>query len=69
VAAEAHRQGVTIKGENAMGLTADEVNEWNRIESALKNPDAPYHGFTLLRIQQLRHSPYSLRRISELTAT
>lgn len=69
VAAEAHRQGVTIKGENAMGLTADEVNEWNRIESALNNPDAPYHGFTLLRIQQLRHSPYSLRRISELTAT
>lgn len=69
VAAEAQRQGVTIKGENAMGLTSDEINEWDRIESALHNPDAQYHGFTLLRIQQLRHSPYSLRRISELTTT
>jgi beta-amylase len=66
VAEEAHHQGVTIKGENAMGLTSDEVNEWDRIVSALKNPDAPYQGFTLLRMQQLRHSPYSLRRISEL---
>jgi beta-amylase len=66
VAEEAHRQGVTIKGENAMGLTADEVREWDRIASALSDPLAPYHGFTLLRIQQLRHSPYSLRRISEI---
>ncbi len=66
VAEEAQRQGVTIKGENAMGLTSDEVNEWDRIVAALNNPLAPYHGFTLLRIQQLRHSPYSLRRISEL---
>jgi len=66
VAEEAHRQGVTIKGENAMGLTADEANEWDRIASALSDPLVPYHGFTLLRIQQLRHSPYSLRRISEI---
>jgi len=66
VAEEAISQGVTIKGENAMGLTSDEANEWDRIVSALKNSEAPYKGFTLLRIQQLRHSPYSLRRISQL---
>jgi len=66
VAEEAISQGVTIKGENAMGLTSDEANEWDRIVGALKNPEAPYQGFTLLRIQQLRHSPYSLRRISQL---
>ncbi len=66
VAEEAHRQGVTIKGENAMGLTSDEANEWDHIVSALRYKGAPYQGFTLLRMQQLRHSPYSLRRISEL---
>jgi hypothetical protein len=68
VAEEAHHQGVIIKGENAMNLTLDEADEWDRIVSALTNSTAPYHGFTLLRIQQLRHSSYSLRRISELAS-
>ena len=66
LAEEAAQQKVVIKGENAMALTGDEVKEWSRIESALFNPDAPYHGFTLLRVGQLRYSSYSLRRVSEL---
>ncbi len=67
VAAEARHQKVTIKGENAMALTSDERNEWSRIWQALHNEEAPYAGFTLLRLDQLRYSEFTRHEMSELS--
>ncbi|MCC6977491.1 MAG: family 14 glycosylhydrolase [Candidatus Melainabacteria bacterium] len=52
VGAEAKRQGVPIKGENALSFTLPVPQSWDLMRSALALPgsDGVYEGLTLLRI-------------------
>lgn len=49
---EARKQGVPLKGENALNYTITSHNAWELIRSALRLPnnDGPYEGLTVLRM-------------------
>jgi hypothetical protein len=52
VGAEAARQGVPIKGENALGPNLQEQSAWERMRSHLC-ADGPFEGLTILRMAHL----------------
>jgi beta-amylase len=58
VGAEAKRQGVPIKGENALNFTLPVPQSWALMRSALALPgqDGVYEGLTLLRISDVLQS-------------
>ncbi|MCC7531141.1 MAG: family 14 glycosylhydrolase [Candidatus Melainabacteria bacterium] len=58
VGAEAKRQGVPIKGENALNFTLPVPQSWDLMRSALALPgqDGVYEGLTLLRIGDVLQS-------------
>ncbi len=58
VGAEAKRQGVPIKGENALNFTLPVPQSWDLMRSALALPgqDGVYEGLTLLRITDVLQS-------------
>jgi hypothetical protein len=55
VGAEAKRQGVTIKGENALAWSLADVFAWKMMRSALNLPgeDGDYEGLTILRLNDI----------------
>ncbi len=54
VGQESSRQGLTLKGENALSFTLADHNSWNRMRSFLALPEngahGNYYGLTLLRL-------------------
>lgn len=68
VGEEAQRQGVTIKGENALNFTLAEQVSWDNIRAALHLPgqDAPYSGLTLLRISDVVTIPLAHAECSDI---
>jgi len=58
VGAEAKRQGVPVKGENALNFTLPVPQSWDLMRSALALPgqDGVYEGLTLLRISDVLES-------------
>jgi beta-amylase len=73
VGEEARRQGVPIKGENALNFTLAENKSWDNIRSALKLPgqNAPYTALTLLRMSDVvtnKVATDQCRRLCELAA-
>jgi hypothetical protein len=68
VGAEARRQGVTIKGENALGWNLPKKRAWQLMREALALPgsDGVYEGLTLLRITELLDSFVAKTEFAEL---
>lgn len=64
VGEEAKRQGVNIKGENAIGPLMKYKFAWDNIENALEN--SGYSGLTILRMDELMENDYGKSRLSEL---
>ena len=53
---EAKRQGIIVKGENALNFTIHSHAAWKRIRSVLKpSPHGLYSGLTILRITDVAH--------------
>ncbi|MDZ4838145.1 MAG: family 14 glycosylhydrolase [Candidatus Melainabacteria bacterium] len=53
VGQESNRQGLHLKGENALSFTLSDNASWDRMQSFLKlpgNPNGRYEGLTLLRL-------------------
>lgn len=69
VGQEAGRQGLTLKGENALSFTLADHNSWNRMRSFLalpENPNGKYHGLTMLRIDgEVLHTEVGRTRLAE----
>ena len=63
VGEEAQRQGVTIKGENALNYTLASSESWKRLRSAL----GLYEGLTILRVSDVVENDVA-RREFEITA-
>ncbi len=68
VGAEAQRQGIRLKGENALGGTLANPNSWNILASHLKLPGQPgyYQGLTLLRLSDVLGSDVARHNIQLL---
>jgi beta-amylase len=69
VGQEAQRQGLSIKGENALGGNLANENAWNNMASHLRLPGQPgyYQGLTLLRLSDVLGSDAARRNIELLT--
>ena len=69
VGQEAQRQGIPIKGENALGGNLASDNAWNNMASHLRLPGQPgyYQGLTLLRLSDVLGSDTARRNIDALT--
>lgn len=63
VGAEAKRQGVVIKGENALNYTLYNVEAWQRLRSAM----SLYAGLTILRINDVTDNDVARREFQETT--
>jgi hypothetical protein len=63
VGTEAARQGVTIKGENALNYTLYVTDSWKRLRAAL----ALYEGLTILRVQDVVENDVARREFEETT--
>ena len=69
VGQEAQRQGIPLKGENALGGNLAGDNAWNILASHLKLPGQPgyYQGLTLLRLSDVLGSDAARRNIEKIT--
>jgi beta-amylase len=68
VGAEAERQQVSIKGENALGWNLPKRKSWRMMRNALRMPGATgaYEGLTLLRITDLVNSDVAMTKLKAL---
>jgi beta-amylase len=69
VGQEAQRQGIPLKGENALGGNLAGDNAWKTMASHLRLPGQPgyYQGLTLLRLSDVLGSETARRNIEQLT--
>ena len=69
VGQEAQRQGIPLKGENALGGNLGGDNAWNIMASHLRLPGQPgyYQGLTLLRLSDVLGSDAARHNIEILT--
>jgi hypothetical protein len=69
VGQEAQRQGIPIKGENALGGNLAGDNAWKSMASHLRLPGQPgyYQGLTLLRLSDVLGSDTARWNIEQLT--
>lgn len=69
VGAEAARQGLTIKGENALGWNIPYAACWQRMRShlAIEGENGVYEGLTLLRIGEVLESETARDEFKKLT--
>jgi beta-amylase len=65
---EAERQGLWLKGENALNGNLSDPAAWDRMRSLLDLPeqDGYYHGVTFLRMGDVVNNPVARAKISEL---
>ncbi|MBS1954258.1 MAG: family 14 glycosylhydrolase [Cyanobacteria bacterium SZAS-4] len=65
---EAERQGLWLKGENALNGNLSDAEAWNRMGSLLDLPkqDGYYHGVTFLRMGDVVNNPIARAKMSEL---
>lgn len=70
VGEEASRQGVPIKGENAVSWTLPERTAWDRMRShlALTGQDGRYGGLTILRMTHVVDDPVALEEMVKTLA-
>ena len=70
VGKEAQRQGVTVKGENALNFHLYEKNCWDRIRSHLAFPgnNGAYEGITFLRMSDVLGSPVGRSEFGRLVS-
>ena len=68
VGREAQRQGIPLKGENALGGTLQDPASWQRLASHLRMPgqEGYYNGLTLLRLSDVLGSDVSRYHIQQL---
>ncbi|HEY9774517.1 MAG TPA: family 14 glycosylhydrolase [Planktothrix sp.] len=71
VGAEARRQGVPIKGENALAWCINDVASWQMMRTALKMPgeEGDYEGLTLLRLSNVVYSDVALGALKHIMDT
>ncbi|MGE0172840.1 MAG: family 14 glycosylhydrolase [Oligoflexales bacterium] len=62
IAKEAKRQGVAIKGENALEIGSNDMVSWQNLDNAVKN--SSYEGITFLRLSNLPNSQHAAQYIS-----
>jgi beta-amylase len=65
---EAERQGLWLKGENALNGTLSDPAAWDRMSSLLDLPkqDGYFHGVTFLRMGDVVNNPIARAKMSEL---
>jgi hypothetical protein len=65
---EAERQGLWLKGENALNGNLSDAAAWDRMGSLLDLPkqDGYYHGVTFLRMGDVVNNPIARAKMSEL---
>lgn len=65
---EAERQGLWLKGENALNGTLGDAAAWDRMGSLLDLPkqDGYFHGVTFLRMGDVVNNPIARAKMSEL---
>ncbi|MFN8554030.1 MAG: family 14 glycosylhydrolase [Candidatus Obscuribacterales bacterium] len=65
---EAERQGLWLKGENALNGTLSDPAAWDRMASLLDLPkqDGYFHGVTFLRMGDVVNNPLARAKMSEL---
>jgi beta-amylase len=70
VGAEAVRQGLRVKGENALGWNIPNKDSWERMRAALSLPGQTgwYQGLTLLRMSDIVASPVAMAELRKTTA-
>lgn len=68
VGAEARRQKVTIKGENALGFNLPKPKSWAMMRRCLAvfNSDGAFTGLTLLRIGELTDSKVAMSKLESM---
>lgn len=68
VGQEMKRQGLVVKGENAVNWTLPDHGAWDRMKAllAIPNQDGYYHGLTFLRMSDVTSNPVARQRLSEL---
>jgi len=67
---EAKKQGLFLKGENALNGNLHNNNGWDNIDGLMPMPGGSgiYHGVTLLRMEDVVNDPLARARISQLIA-
>jgi hypothetical protein len=69
VGQEAVRQGLTLKGENALSWNLHDHASWDRMRSFIDlpgNQNGYYHGLTLLRMGDVLNSEVGRQRLAEM---
>jgi beta-amylase len=68
VGQEANRQGLVIKGENALAWNLPDPASWQRMASLMKgvNPDGLYDGLTFLRISDVLSNDVARTRFQDI---
>jgi hypothetical protein len=67
VGQEASRQGLPIKGENALNFTLTNPQAWDHMQSLLKTPTGGYYyGLTLLRVGDVVNNETARRRFQQM---
>ncbi|MGH9551061.1 MAG: family 14 glycosylhydrolase, partial [Terriglobales bacterium] len=66
--AEAQRQGLWLKGENALASDLNSPDDWNNMISLLDLPGHPgcYHGLTFLRMSDVVNSARARTTVAEI---
>lgn len=65
---EGERQGLWLRGENALSHTLADKSSWDRVRTHLFLPDKPgaYHGVTFLRMGDVVENPDARAKLSEI---
>lgn len=62
--AEARRQGVILKGENALAAGLYHAEGWSNLQQVLRNGN--YQGLTLLRLNDIVENPLAVATLQQL---
>jgi beta-amylase len=67
---EANKQGLDVKGENALNGNLHNNNGWDNIDGLMPMPggNGIYHGVTLLRMEDVVNDPLARARLAQLVA-
>jgi beta-amylase len=65
---EARRQGMIVRGENALAGNLGSANNWNLMHSLLDLPNQPgyYNGMTFLRMSDVVNNPVARAELAEI---
>lgn len=64
IGAEARRQGVILKGENALAAGLYHAEGWSNLQQVLRNGN--YQGLTLLRLNDIVENPLAVATLQQL---